>query len=664
MFDAFGPRSLARTGIAVALLWSMATLALPGPARAQSASIEAEPASLTLEAGQRARVSIRVRNVPSPGLAAFQFRLLFNAAVVRLEDPNAGLGAAPAFAPLGNFPGVQPPRTEDPAWFLTSTGREAVIGLAALDNTAGTFDLSYGTKVGAVPATGTGIVAIFDVVAVGRGESALDVVQSSVLLVDNSEPPGLHQATAVGGEIVVAVADSDGDGVLDTDDACPNTPAGQAVDPLGCSASQRDTDGDGIVDALDHCPNTPVADRGGVDPSGCGPSQRDSDGDGVPDDRDLCPLTPAGTIAVDANGCSLCSDLNRAPVAALAGPRHAAIGETVTLDGRLSTDPDASAGRAEGNLLGFNWAVVSRPTDSAASLDSPTGVRVSLTPDVAGAYTVELVVQDGCIAAPAVLFTFEATDALVGNVPPNANAGPAQIVRIGTTVTLDGQGSSDPDDGPQPLAFEWSQLAGPATVGLTPSGATATLVPTEEGQYVFALTVSDGQATDQAHVTVDVVTGNLPPTVNAGPDVTINLGKWVVLTGSASDPDGDPEALAKSWVLLSKPGASTRGSANIVGAQKRTARFAPDAAGQYLFELHVSDGDLSAADSVLVIAFRRGDVNRDGHIDIDDVNLINAALGTRISVPNDPRDLDNDGAIDLVDARIAAALCDKPNCAK
>lgn len=393
------------------------------------------------------------------------------------------------------------------------------------------------------------------------------------------------------------------------------------------------------------------------------PSQRDSDGDGVPDDRDLCPFTPVGATDVDANGCSLCSDLNHPPVAAVTGPRHVPIGETAALDGSLSTDPDARAARAKGSLLAFNWVVVARPTDSAASLSSSTGVRVTIKPDVVGTYAAQLVVQDGCVATPPVLFTLEAADPAAGNVPPNANAGPPQVVRIGTTVTLDGQGSSDPDHGPQPLTFEWSQVAGPVTLDLTPSAAAATFVPTVAGQYVFELTVSDGQASDQAHVTVGVVTGNLPPTVSAGPDVITNLGKWVVLTGSASDPDGGPGALGLTWVLLSKPAASARTSANIAGAHKRTVRFAPDAPGQYLFELHVSDGDLTAADSVLVTVFRRGDVNRDGHIDIDDVNLIDAALNTRTSGPDDPRDLDNDGTIDDLDSRIAARLCDKPRCA-
>jgi len=69
------------------------------------------------------------------------------------------------------------------------------------------------------------------------------------------------------------------------------------VDANGCSDSQRDSDGDGVPDKLDQCPNTPPGEV--VDSRGC---SRDSDADGVPDSRDKCPNTPNG-VAVDENGC-------------------------------------------------------------------------------------------------------------------------------------------------------------------------------------------------------------------------------------------------------------------------------------------------------------------------------------------------------------------------
>ncbi len=98
--------------------------------------------------------------------------------------------------------------------------------------------------------------------------------------------------------------DSDGDGVLDDDDKCPNTPHGAVVDKQGCPI---DTDGDGVYDGLDQCPNTPHGAK--VDSVGC---PIDSDGDGVPDGIDQCPDTPVGA-KVDAVGCPIDSDGDGVP---------------------------------------------------------------------------------------------------------------------------------------------------------------------------------------------------------------------------------------------------------------------------------------------------------------------------------------------------------------
>lgn len=93
--------------------------------------------------------------------------------------------------------------------------------------------------------------------------------------------------------------DSDGDGVKDAKDRCPNTVAGAEVDQNGC---ELDFDGDGVPDRIDECPDTVSGAK--VDARGC---ELDSDGDGVVNSKDRCPNTPAGA-KVDANGCELDSD--------------------------------------------------------------------------------------------------------------------------------------------------------------------------------------------------------------------------------------------------------------------------------------------------------------------------------------------------------------------
>ncbi len=100
------------------------------------------------------------------------------------------------------------------------------------------------------------------------------------------------------------IKDTDGDGVRDENDMCPDTPPAVMVDEFGCPA---DTDKDGVADYLDKCPNTPK--NISVDLDGC---PLDVDGDGVPDYMDLCNDTPIG-VTVDTRGCPLDSDDDGVP---------------------------------------------------------------------------------------------------------------------------------------------------------------------------------------------------------------------------------------------------------------------------------------------------------------------------------------------------------------
>ncbi|HOG35823.1 MAG TPA: OmpA family protein [Paludibacteraceae bacterium] len=93
--------------------------------------------------------------------------------------------------------------------------------------------------------------------------------------------------------------DSDGDGVPDRIDECPDTPQGVVVDSVGCPV---DSDGDGVPDYIDECPDTPQGVV--VDSVGC---PIDDDGDGVPNYIDECPDTPQGVV-VDSVGCPVDTD--------------------------------------------------------------------------------------------------------------------------------------------------------------------------------------------------------------------------------------------------------------------------------------------------------------------------------------------------------------------
>ena len=95
--------------------------------------------------------------------------------------------------------------------------------------------------------------------------------------------------------------DSDGDGVPDKKDHCPDHPG--LIELNGCP----DSDGDGIRDEKDECPNV----FGSSSMSGC----PDSDGDGFSDINDPCPQYAGinGEACPDSDGDGLNDNLDNCP---------------------------------------------------------------------------------------------------------------------------------------------------------------------------------------------------------------------------------------------------------------------------------------------------------------------------------------------------------------
>jgi hypothetical protein len=87
-------------------------------------------------------------------------------------------------------------------------------------------------------------------------------------------------------------------------------------------------------------------------------------------------------------------NVNLAPVAK-AGPRQrSAIGQSVTLDGSKSYDPNGTA-------VTYTWKFKSKPKKSTATLQGATTVAPTFVPDVRGNYVVQLVVSDGQLTSVA-----------------------------------------------------------------------------------------------------------------------------------------------------------------------------------------------------------------------------------------------------------------------
>ncbi|MDY7230634.1 PKD domain-containing protein [Hyalangium rubrum] len=135
------------------------------------------------------------------------------------------------------------------------------------------------------------------------------------------------------------------------------------------------------------------------------------------------------------------------------------------------------------------------------------------------------------------------------NPPPVANAGSDQRVSEGSTVTLDGSGSSDPDG--QALTYQWLLLSstGPEVTLSSPTSTTPSFTASDDGLYTFLLTVTDSEgATDSA--TVVVYVNNVMPQVSATGG-QLDEGEVFTSSGTFTDPGAD------SWTAMVDYGDNT-----------------------------------------------------------------------------------------------------------
>ena len=191
----------------------------------------------------------------------------------------------------------------------------------------------------------------------------------------------------------------------------------------------------------------------------------------------------------------LASLANSLPVAKAGATQNVVVGTSVTLDGTASTD-------ANGDSLTYKWSLLYKPTGSLASLASATSSKPTFTADTVGTFVVSLVVNDGKADSAEVSSTTVIAEAL--NAAPVANAGPAQTVLIGATVTLTGAASTDANA--DKLTYKW-------VLTTRPTGSTATLSSTSvvsptfkadvAGVFVASLIVNDGKL-DSAVSTVPI----------------------------------------------------------------------------------------------------------------------------------------------------------------
>jgi hypothetical protein len=245
------------------------------------------------------------------------------------------------------------------------------------------------------------------------------------------------------------------------------------------------------------------------------------------------------------------SVINAPPTANAGGPYTVIEGQSLTLDGSLSSDPAGAA-----DPLNYNWDLnfdgIIDVTGVAPVLSWSYLVSLGLNDDPAALTQVRLQVDDsegGVSISPLTSIT-------VVNAPPTADAGGPYAITEGQSLTLNGSGS-DPAGAADPLTYSWDingdGIFGDA-IGAAPIVPWSTLaglnIDGNGNSYNVKVRVSDGDGgvTDSVAVTLTVT--NAPPTADAGGPYTIVEGQSLVLNGSlSSDPAGANDPLTYSWDL-------------------------------------------------------------------------------------------------------------------
>jgi len=316
-----------------------------------------------------------------------------------------------------------------------------------------------------------------------------------------------------------------------------------------------------------------------------GAPEEDIDGNPRPD-----PIGTTPDIGACENRNGVAAPPNMSPFADAGSDQMAHLGTVVTLYGKDSYDQDGHY------PLSYNWQIISAPEGTAPYLIDPTMANPVLTIDefAVGDYEITLIVTDALgkesIPDNVRISTF--------NAPPVAEAGEdLSIIRIGTTVRLDGTQSYD-DEG-DPLTYQWAirtKPVGSLAVLSDPTAPIPSFQADVHGDYIVELIVSDPW-TSGTPDTVTISFSNVTPIADAGDNQSSVQGDMIKLNGSGSS-DGNLDPLSYSWSIVSKPEDSLAEVANPTSVQ---TSFFTDLAGAYVISLVVNDGFIDSVPSNITV---------------------------------------------------------------
>ena len=225
--------------------------------------------------------------------------------------------------------------------------------------------------------------------------------------------------------------------------------------------------------------------------------------------------------------CEGCACKNKPPIAKAGLDQVITLPtDSVLLDGNSTSDPD-------GKISEWLWTKISGPVsfNIIRSSDSITKVKTL----VAGTYQFELKVTDNCGLSAKDTVQVIVNDPSIPNRPPVANAGADQVITLPTnTITLNGNGSSDPDN--NITSYLWKKISGPSSFNIANSNVVQTQVTNlVQGIYQFELKVTDAGGLFSKD-TMQVIVNSSPPTTGCNLANRQEINVQLTQIGTLSEP--------------------------------------------------------------------------------------------------------------------------------
>ncbi len=229
-----------------------------------------------------------------------------------------------------------------------------------------------------------------------------------------------------------------------------------------------------------------------------------------------------GKLASDPGTVTI-TTTNSQPVAHAGINQNVSQHDTVQLDGSGSRDADKDA-------LTYRWALLSRPTESSATLSDATIQKPSFIADQPGTYVAQLIVNDGHVDSVPATVGIEAANV---NDPPKITSQP---ITKGTEAQTYSYQVTATDANSDTLAYSLPTAPSGMTINAS-TGLIQWTMPASGGPFAVTVNVADGNggtSTQSFQVAL-----NHNPQITSQPTTLTIVGQAYSYQVTATDADGN-----------------------------------------------------------------------------------------------------------------------------